>query len=94
MKIDILRNRFERNKINDEWLYKEANKNRSYDMNWKRGYIWTNIDGENNLYNKKDIFTIVLSKDMIDKFNIKFAYSKNENINIIYNEDNNELSFE
>ena len=63
-------------------------------MNWKRGYIWTNIDGENNLYNKKDIFTIVLSKDMIDKFNIQFAYSKNENINIIYNEDNNELSFE
>ena len=50
--------------------------------------------GDRNLYNKKDIYEIVLPKDMINKFYLKFAYSKHGYINAKFNLDSYGVKFE
>lgn len=94
MQTSLLRKRFGRKSINDKWKLKEVSENRSYIIEANRGYIWTHMVGDKNLYNKKDIYEIVLPKDMINKFYLKFAYSKHGYINAKFNLDSYGVKFE
>lgn len=94
MKRSFLKQRFERKTINDEWKLEETSENRCYIMDVNRGYVWTEMDGDRKLYNKKDVYQIALPKEMIDKFYVQFAYSKYGYINPEFNLNSYGVKFE
>lgn len=94
METSFLRQRLERKTLNSKWNLKNVSKNSCYTMDTNRGYIWTNMVGDRTLYNKKDIFQIVLPQEMIDKFYLQFAYSKYGYINPSFNLNSYGVEFE
>lgn len=63
-------------------------------MDTDRGYVWTDMIENRDLYNKRDIYQITLPKEMINKFYLQFAYSKYGYINPKFNLDSYGVEFE